>query len=810
MQLSLKWLKRYIPKLNATQVELDEALTQLGFEVEGIHDQAAAYAKLVVGKVLTRDPHPDADKLSITTLDDGNQTLQVVCGAPNIAAGQTVVFAPVGAKLPLPEGGELKLKKAKIRGVESFGMICAEDEIGLGNSHDGIMLLDDQFEAGTPVAELGLYDTVIEIDVTPNRPDALNHIGVARELSAYFKVAFDEPEFNLQEVALDRGGFQVEIVADTHCPFYTARIIRGVKIGESPLWLKSYLNAVGTRPINNVVDITNFVLLEYGQPLHAFDLNKFKTNQVKIRQARQSEKLITLDGVERELIESDMVICDGDKAVCLAGVMGGISTEVDDSTTDILLECAYFHTSTVRKQSRRLGLTSDSSYRFERGIDPLMQEKMSDYSASLISDICGGQVAEGRIEATSDNRVNAKIEVVLRPSRVKRLLGMELSQDEIATKISAIGIELLDSSEDALKFSIPGWRPDLTREVDLIEEVARMVGYDNIPVEYPSFTLASNPLNKFEEVSRQTRQFLTHSGLNETLSLRFDRADDFTKVFAEGDDRREKVLPLQNPISEDWGVMPTSQLPRLLKSVSLNSRNQEKEVRLFEVGQAFFNEPENRSKFDPGVNQKAILSGVIAGLWPRLSTDESDAQASILDLKKILEGLFKTLNIKLELKRSENHSFLHPMRQLSIMNFEREIGFVGEIHPELLGSYEIRMNSVFFELDFDWLVKKALKQKVFKEFSKFGEMSREVSLQVNQGLDAEKVYDKIVKIGAKNLQRVEFRSLYQGPGVPDHQKSLLFSCIYQSAKATLTDEAVNKAQGKLSAQLAEDPELIFR
>lgn len=811
MKLSLKWLKRYIPEFSASLPELDEALTQLGFEVEGIEDQGSVYSNLVVGHVLERDKHPDADKLSVTRLSDGTQELQVVCGAPNVAAGQKVVFAPVGTKLPLPDGGELKLKKAKIRGVESLGMICAEDEIGLGGSHAGIMVLDDALEAGTPIVDLGLYDIVIEIDVTPNRPDALNHIGVARELAAYFKLAFQEPQFELKtssEVSL--GDLAVQIDAETHCPYYSARVIKGVQVQESPQWLKSYLNAVGTRPINNVVDITNFVLLEYGQPLHAFDLDKFKTSTVGIRQARAGEKLVTLDEVERELIPSDMVITDGDEPVCLAGVMGGASTEVDTETTNVLLECAYFHTSTVRKQSRRLGLTSDSSYRFERGIDPFMQEQMSRYAAYLIQDICGGQVAEGVVEAQTSERPTAQEQVDLRTSRVIRLLGMELTGERIAQELSAIGIELVSNQGDSQTFKIPGWRPDLSREVDLIEEVARLIGYNEIPVEYPAFALAANPLNKFEEVARKTRQFLAARGLNEALSLRFDHAQDFQKVFEAGDERREKVIALQNPISEDWGVMPTSQLPRMLKSVSLNSRNQEKEVRLFEIGQVFFDQSEQRAKFDPGVRQDSLLSGVLAGEWPRLSYEETISSASVLDLKTILGGLFEALSLRVEFVRGQGMSFFHPMRQLKIMSGDQEVGVLGEIHPELCKTYEIRIDTIFFEINFDWIVKKALKQKVFQDFSRFGEMRREMSLMVDAALDQSEVLAKISAIKTKNLKNVEFKSIYTGPGIEEGKKSLLFSCVYQSPKQTLTDEVVNKAQEKLIQKLSEDTALAFR
>ncbi len=812
MIVSLKWLKRYFTDLNASVLEVEKALTDVGLEVEGTKNKAEIYSKLVVGEVLTCEKHPDAEKLSITKLFDGEKEIQVVCGAPNVAAGQKVVFAPVGTVLPMPEGKPLKLKKAKIRGVESFGMICGEDEVGLGTSHDGILVLDSSLKPGTFLSDLGMYDTIFEINVTPNRPDALNHIGVARELAAHFGVVLKLPATPSVEVSTEVVDelIKVEVEDKAGCSRYVARVIKGVKVEPSPAWMQELLESVGVRPINNVVDVTNFVLFEFGQPLHAFDLAKVKSKTLSIRKAKEGEKLTTLDEIERVMKADELLICDGQTPACVAGVMGGLDTEVDDSTTDVVLETAWFSPSVIRKQARRLSLGSDSSFRFERGIDPFVQEEMSVYAASLIVEICGGVLVEGNVSFESDSHQKEPVKVALRHPRIMRILGFSPSQNEVTDYLTGIGLKVVSQVDETTVFEIPGFRPDLTREVDLLEEVARLAGFDNVPTVFPSLELRANPLAKTEVMQRKVRKYFTAVGLNEGLSLRFIREKDVKSVFGD-EDLRSTVVTLENAISEEWGVMPTSHIPKLLKNISFNSRNQEKSFGLFELTRGFYPALEKATDKHPGVKEKSLLSGALAGVWNTSGKIENPAIGDVLYLKSLLLGLFRQLQLEVHFKRPSNPvKYYHPLKQLDVFLGEKKIGELGEIHPKTAEEFSLGMVSCLFELDFDSIVKKAGKVKTFKAFSKFGEMKREISCLVASEFDNDSFIEKVKQFKVKNLVDVKLSSIYEGENVPKGKKSVNYQFIYQSESKTLTDSEVNKAQDKLAARLGEDSDIEYR
>ncbi|MGL1936504.1 MAG: phenylalanine--tRNA ligase subunit beta [Fibrobacterales bacterium] len=811
MLASLSWLQRYVDLSGISPEKIEAALTSLGLEVEGLENTGEAYRDLIVGKVRERTQHPDADKLSVTKLFDGTNEIQVVCGAPNVDAGQTVVFAPVGSKLPTEEGAKpFKIKKAKIRGVESLGMICAEDEIGLGESHDGIMVLDESLEAGTKINTLpGFYDVIFEVNVTPNRPDALSHIGIARELAAFFDKELTMPEFELQESTESiEGKVTIEVEEECGCTKYTGRIIKGVSVGESPSWLKRFLLTVGITPINNVVDVTNFILMKTGQPLHAFDYDSLKTKNIIVRNANEGEKLITLDHVERELIESDMVICDGDEPICLGGVMGGESTEISDTTKDVFLEVAYFTPSVVRKQARRLSIHSDASHRFERGVSPFQQEAISELSAAMIADVCGGEVLKGSIIDTAPDHKNEPDTVSIRMSRIKRILGIEVPKDRVISLMEGIGLQKVADTEDSVSFLIPGYRPDLQQEVDLIEEVVQKVGFDDIPTIFPSFELALNELPKNERVGRASRAALSASGLSEGLSLRFDSVKSIEKVFTEGDPRTN-VVALKNPISEELGVMQTSLIPTMLNAVAQNEKNHEKAVRLYEISKAFFDNTEARSDRDPGTTEKEIVSGVIAGDFDYTSVPDKPTQASFLDLKGIIENFFSTLHIDISIVRSDRESYLHPHKQADVYLGDLLLGSFGELHPAIQKAFDIKMSTVVFELDFDPIIDAGLEVRTFKAFFKGGKMTREISMQVDLKLDHQAILDKVSAIRAKNLVSVDLKSIYTGEGVPEGKKAVLYQFTYQS-NDTLTDKEVNKAQERIAQKLAEDSDIEYR
>ena len=541
MKVSLNWLRRHVD-LPESAEDVAKALTSIGLEVEGMEEPGKVYDKLLVAKVLTCDPHPDSDHLHITTVNDGTNTIQVVCGAPNVAAGQTVVLAPIGAELPLPDGTKLKMKKSKIRGVESFGMICAEDEIGLSDDHGGIMVLDDSIPAGTPFVSLGMYDVCFELNVTPNRPDALSHRGVARELAAKFNRPLKPLAYNFKEDSENASAaISLEVVPGCGCSRYVGRVIKDVKVEKSPAWLAKLLHAVGMNSINNVVDITNFILMDVGQPLHSFDMDQLHGNKIKVRRAVKGEKIETIDHTAHELVENDLVICDGDRPACVAGVMGGVESEIVDATKNVFLESAWFNPTIIRKQAKRLCISTDSSYRFEREIDFATQDEYSKYACALIQEVAGGRILKGSVEYTGEDHKKENNVVTLRIARAEKVIGMKLEAAQVENYLTGIALEVVKKDAESITFKIPSFRPDLEREVDLIEEIARLIGFDNIPYSLPKFTMQPNELPPIEVLNRKIRKTLSAMGLHECLSLRFTSKARTEALFGpESDDRRSK------------------------------------------------------------------------------------------------------------------------------------------------------------------------------------------------------------------------------------------------------------------------------
>ena len=720
MKVSLNWLKRHVD-LPYSVEEIEQKLTSLGLEVEGREEPGKAYSALIVAKVLECGKHAESDHLSVTKVFDGKGELQVICGAPNVAAGQTVCFAPIGAELPMPSGEPLKIKKAKIRGVESFGMICAEDEIGLGTSHAGIMVLPDSYVAGTPIVSLGFYDVTLEVNVTPNRPDALSHLGIARELAAAFGKTLKPISPQVMESSEKAGAkISLEVVPGSGCSRYVGRVIEGVKIAPSPEWLKSCLRAVGLTPINNVVDVTNFILMDMGQPLHSFDMDLLKGKSVVVRRAQDGEAITTIDHKEQKLLTSDLVICDGSTPVCLAGVMGGVESEITDSTTRVFLESAWFDPTTIRKQSKRLGLSTDSSYRFERHIDPFMQQLASDYACSLIQELAGGQILAGTVEYTGPEHRKVKALVSVRMSRIARVLGIAPSVEDVRRLLGGIGLEETGFAEDTLTFAVPGFRPDLEREIDLIEEVARLVGFDNIPYDLPKFQVEINELSPLEKLSRKVRYCLAAQGLHECLSLRFSSKQLVSAVFGDEreDDRRTRPAALLNPLNEDLGVLPVSLVPSLLKAVAENEKTRPGSVRLFEVGKAQFPRPEMRTDRNPGFDEVPLLAGVLAGHFNRSPLQDKASPTSFADLKGVLEAFFKHLGLTVEWQvPATSELWLHPHRQAAIVCNKITLGVCGELHPRVSAALDIGMPVYPFEINLDQVLACGQGPSAFRPFT---------------------------------------------------------------------------------------------
>ena len=818
MKVSLNWLKRHVD-LPESVDEVEKKLTAVGLEVEGREDPGAQYASLIVAKVVAREKHPDSDHLSVTKVFDGKEELQVICGAPNVAAGQTVVFAPLGCELPLPDGTKLKIKKAKIRGVESSGMICAEDEIGLSDDHAGIMVLPDHLEAGTPFVKLGYYDVAFELNVTPNRPDALNHLGVARELAAAFGRELRKPEFTLTE-STDSATSRLKLVVDEDCGCsrYVGRVIENVKIAPSPAWMQRLLRMVDVTPVNNVVDITNFVLFDIGQPLHSFDMDQLQGGIVKVRKANAGESITTIDHKAHALLPTDLVICDGDRPACVAGVMGGAESEIGEKTTRVFLESAWFNPTVVRKQAKRLGMSTDSSYRFERGIDPFMQALASDYASALIAELCGGAVLSGRLEHTSAHHQAAPAVVSLRASRIQKVVGISPDLNQIRKLLTGIGlVEVMPcgcapKDSDTLNFHVPGFRPDLEREVDLIEEVARLTGFDNIPYDAPRFQAEINDLPAQERLGRKIRYTLSAMGLHECLSLRFSSKKLVENVFgAPGEDRRSRPAHLLNPLSEDLGVLPTSLVPNLLRDVAENAKNRPGSVRLFEVGKAQFPVPERRSDRDPGFDEVPLLALVLAGHWKTQALQDKPAAIDFAVTKGVVAALCKRLSLPVEFRAPASaQSWLHPFRQAEVVCGKKVLGYFGEVHPAVLSKFDLELPAFACELDLSIAEACVQSRTAFAPFSRQVPSTRDISLEVDEKMTHGEVVARIKALNPKNLVDISLKSLYQGEKIAEGKKNLLYQLTYQTMDRTLTDEEVSKAHDKLREKLVADGAVALR
>ncbi len=575
MKISLNWIKELVDLPEVSKEEIIQSLTMSGLEVEDVIDQNKLYENFVVGFVKEKKKHPNADKLSICTVTTGEKDFQVICGAPNVEEGQKIVFAQIGATVPK---GNFKIGKAKIRGVESFGMICSESELQLSDNHEGIMILQNDLKEGIPISQaLNLDDTILEIAITPNRSDALSHLGVARDLAAIFNSNVKLPEISFEESKEKASDYaSVELIDTKNCPRYSSRIIKDVTIKESPGWLKRRLKNIGLRPINNIVDATNYIMYETGQPLHAFDLDNLSGHKIIVQSTQGESLFTTLDSKQRKLPSGTLMICDGEKPVAVAGVMGGENSEVTLSTKNILIESAYFNPSSIRNSSKSLGLSTDASYRFERGTDPNGTVYAAERSAQLIAQLAGGEILSGVLDNYPEKIKD--VEVRLRFSRVKKILGYDVPKNKIAEILVNLGMKILLETDEELHVSVPTFRPDIDREIDLIEEIARIHGYDNIPtVSKISITLGEKTdESSFSQTVKETALAL---GFSEMINnpLQSETTSALTG----------RPIKLLNPQSTDMSYLRTSLLPGALQIVSANINVGEKDLKLFEVGNIF-------------------------------------------------------------------------------------------------------------------------------------------------------------------------------------------------------------------------------
>ncbi|MCS7228677.1 MAG: phenylalanine--tRNA ligase subunit beta [Candidatus Kryptonium sp.] len=795
MKISHKWLKNYI-ELEANPEEVKEKLTMLGLEVESVEYLGEKFKGFYVGEVLEVNKHPNADKLTVCKVNVGNDTLQIICGAPNVATGQKVPVALVGAIIPRnqhdPEGKPFVLTRAKIRGVESFGMICSEYELGLGDDKEGIMVLDPNAKVGQPLAEyFGLDDVVYDISITPNRPDCLSHIGIARELAVAFGLKLKKPEIKIIESNRKITDFaSVEIIDSVNCPRYAARVVFNVKVEPSPKWLQNYLQSVGLRPINNIVDITNFVLYEIGHPLHAFDYDKLAGHKIIVKCANEGETFITLDGKARTLRKDTLMICDAEKPVAIAGVMGGANTEITSETKNVLIESAYFNPISIRRTSKYLGLSTDASYRFERGADPEAVIWAVNRAAQLMAEIAGGEVLQGIIDVYPV-KIETKI-VTLRFARLNSVLGVDVHKNEVAKILEGLEFEILNQDEERLTVKIPTFRPDIEREIDLIEEVARVYGYDKIPDKMQSVIHFSDKKIKvdFHEIVRERligagfKEVVTNSMLDENKTALFGK--NFVKVL--------------NPLSKEMSTLRTSLIPSALDVVKHNFGYGIKNLKFFEIGKVYriaFDEDEKPRYVDNYVEEERLLI-LITGLAEPISHDIKERNFDIYDLKGEVERLFRSIFL-------ENYQFIYYSNNSGLADLEIGVEIAGKyagrlikVSDEILEKFDIESDIYIAEVDFDLLCKHSkIEERRYSELPRFPSVYRDLAFVVDEEVPVGEIEKAIKEKIGETLRSIRLFDIYRGEKIGEGKKSVAFSLEILSREKTLTDEEVNELINKV-------------
>lgn len=792
MRVSLKWLNEYVT-VDLSPKELADRLDMTGTAVEAITTAGEALDGVVVGQIVEKVRHPEADKLWVTKVDVGDgEPRQIVCGAQNFEAGDKVPVALVGAVLP----GDFAIKKAKLRGVTSEGMNCSARELQLGDDHNGLMILPADAPVGVAFAEwYGLSDTIVELEITPNRSDCLSMVGVAREVGAVLGVKPSMPEPSTVVEGADAIGELCSVAIDDPalCSRYTARIIKGVTIGPSPQWLADKVTAAGARSINNVVDITNLVMFELGQPLHAFDLSTLAADDagrvaITVRRAEDGETLRTLDGVDRKLSASTLLICDASGPVALAGVMGGESTEVSDTTVDILLESAHFDPEVTSRTSRSLGLISEASMRFERGVDRTACIAALDRAASLMAELGGGTVAAGVIDVYPAPAELLSLD--LRISRLQRILGVGIEAPEAEEILMALGFGV-DRDGDTLHVTVPSFRHDVEREIDLVEEVLRIWGMERVEATLPAGREKTGGLTEFQKLRDRIGVILRAGGLNETMTYAFSDPGDHDRSRV-GLDDGEVLVEVLNPMSVEQSVLRKTLLPGLLRSVSYNQRRGVTDVHLYEIGTAFVTVQGRKQP-----KERQMVAGVLTGRWHADTWLEQGHELGFFDAKGLIESLARELAVNRFKVRVSEAQWLQPGRGADVMVGGEVVGWVGEVHPSVLREFEVDGTVAAFELDLKKLSAAARPSRPFVDVPRFPAVELDLALVVDEAVTAERLEQALSSAGGKLLESARLFDVYRGKGIEEGKKSMAYALAYRAADRTLTTEEVDAAHAKL-------------
>lgn len=781
MLISLNWLKNYIDLEGISPEEIEHKLSTSGLEVEEITDQKKIFENFVVGFVKERKKHPNADKLSVCIVNDGKEDLPVVCGAPNVDTGQKIVFAKVGAVIP---SNGMKLSKVKLRGEVSNGMICSEKELEIGDDHSGIMVLDEKLKEGTPISDVfGMNDVIFEIAITPNRQDALSHYGIARDLAVLYNKELKLPEIKIDEdvkPAADYASVEIKNIVD--CPRYVAKIVTGVEIKESPEWLKKYLKAIGSRPINNVVDVTNFVLHEVGQPLHAFDLENLAGHKIVVKNADDNSEFVTLDSKKRKMRSTDLMICDGEKPVAVAGVMGGENSEVTENTKNILIESAYFRPSAVRKTAKLLGLSTDASYRFERGCNPDITLYAANRAAQLIAELGGGKVAKDAIDVYPDPI--KPIEVRLRFARITKVLGIQVPKEDVARILNKLELRVKEQNENDVLVEVPPFRHDIEREIDLIEEVARIHGYDKIPsiekiilpldvkVDQSAFT--GKVRNIF--ISLGFNEIITNSLLNDMVAKKFGNP-----------------VSVMNPQNSEMSDPRPSLMHGMLSTISRNLKVKEKNLQLFEIGHVFKKISDGAIKsFDDFIEEEHLLFAV-TGNSIESEWGLKEKKYDFYDLKGFAEEFTKNIYLDNLISYSYNNSQIAHLEYSYEGKYKNEVlAAGGKVIKSLLKEYDIEQEVYVFDFNISKLKEIKPVAKRFTELLKYPKIIRDFAFVLDKNIDSNEVETTIINSSSKLLKNIKLFDIFESDSLGEGKKSLAYQLDFYDESRTLTEEEVDK------------------
>jgi len=794
MKVSLSWLQEYVD-IKLPPKEVADRLAMAGIEAKSIQIIGEGWENIVVGRIMAVNPHPDADRLRLTTVNLGIEEQTVVCGAPNLYAGDNIAFASVGTKFTDPDTGEVfTLKRAKIRDVESAGMVCSERELGISDDHTGIMVLPPDAPLGVPLADY-LGDTIYDFEVTPNRPDCLSVIGIAREIAVLTGQILKLPEIEYKETNDSiEPQISVEISAPDLCPRYCVSLIHNVNIRPSPMWMQKRLLACGMRPISNVVDITNYVMLEYGQPLHSFDYTMIKGKIIKARRAGDGEMLDTLDGTERALSSDMLVIADEGRAVAVAGVMGGANSEVTEQTTSILLEAASFNAASIHRTGATLGLPSEARYRFERGIRPEIAIVALKRATQLLCELADGQAARGVIDIFP-----GEIEpepIALSIERMNRLLGLEIKLDKAKSILTSLGFECNTSgSPSELLVTTPYWRSDIKDNVDLMEEVARINGYDEIPVTLLSEQLPAHDPDPFVNLKREASRYLVGCGFHETVTFTLTGLEILRKLFPGQSSDESRWLRVANPMTLEQEYLRPNLRANLMSALASNRRHEDSGIRLFELGKVYL------SRDDDLPEEPEVVCGVLSGPREDESWHCEKDGIDFYDAKGIIERLFNSMGVDVVFKAGNDESF-HPNKQVDIVIADTKVGVLGELHPRVTQSFDLSDSVYMFEVYLRAVLPFAVEHKMYFPVPRFPAVVRDIALIIDNDINHGRILEIIESIPL--VARVTLFDVYSGKQVQQGKKSLAYRVAFQSPDHTLTDEEVDKVQQQLLNRLLKE------